>query len=250
MDETLALSVRDVRITYRTINPFRLRRIKKDISYQKVEEIVAVDGVSFDLDRGKILGIIGKNGSGKSTLLKAIAGIFSPDEGMIDLMGNKASLLAMGVGFQTALSGYENIYLSGLLLGFSKKQIEKKEQDIIAFSELGEFVYKPIDTYSSGMRTRLAFSISAILDADIILVDEALSVGDVSFKDKSYSKLQEKIQHQKTTVIIVTHSQKVISDLCDEVIWLHQGKIKKMGSPKTVVRNYLKFMKHQEKKAK
>jgi ABC-type polysaccharide/polyol phosphate transport system ATPase subunit len=241
--DSLALKLENVVVSYRTVNPFRLRRVRKDFEYQKVEEVVAVNDVSFDVPEGHIVGIIGKNGSGKSTLLKAIAGIFSPDRGRIESFGNQVSLLALGVGFQTSLTGWENIYLSGMLLGFSKADIAAKEKAIIAFSELGDFIYKPVNTYSSGMAMRLAFSISAILDSDIILVDEVLGVGDVSFRKKSYNKLQEKITDSHTTVLLVSHSENTILELCDQVIWLDHGCIMQMGDPQEVVAAYLDFMK-------
>lgn len=238
----LALSLKEVTVSYRTINPFRLKRISNEINYQKIEEFVAVDKVSFDLPKGEILGVIGKNGSGKSTLLKAIAGIFSPDSGTIERFGQQVSLLALGVGFESPLTGWENIYLSGMLLGFSKSFIESKEKEIIEFSELGDFIYKPVESYSSGMRMRLAFSISAILDSEIILVDEVLSVGDVNFKQKSYNKLQEIIHDYKTTVIIVSHEEAVLKELCEEVIWLDHGQIMDKGEPEKVIEKYLDFM--------
>lgn len=239
----LALSLQDVVISYRTINPFQLKRIKEEVAYQKVEQYVAVDGVSFDVPRGRILGIIGKNGSGKSTLLKAIAGIFSPDSGTIERYGNQVSLLALGVGFESLLTGWENIYLSGMLLGFSRKYITSKEAEIIAFSELGDFIFKPVESYSSGMRLRLAFSISAILDSEIILVDEILAVGDVSFREKSYNKLQEIIQDNNTTVIIVSHEENVLRELCEEVIWLDNGKVRDIGDPDLITNAYIDYMK-------
>lgn len=241
MDE-LALSLKNVTVSYRTINPFRLKRIKKEIDYKKIEEIVAVNDVSFDLPKGKILGIVGKNGSGKSTLLKAIAGIFSPDTGTIDCFGNQVSLLALGVGFISALSGLDNIYLSGMLMGYSKNFIASKEKEIIEFSELGNFIYKPVDSYSSGMRTRLAFSISAILDSDIILIDEVLSVGDVAFREKSYKRLEEIIHDYNTTVVIVSHDEHIIRELCDEVLWLNSGKLVNIDKPDKVIKEYRQFM--------
>jgi ABC-type polysaccharide/polyol phosphate transport system ATPase subunit len=241
--EELALKLENVSISYRTINPFRLRRAKDEFDYQKIEEVVAVNDVSFSVPEGHIVGIVGKNGSGKSTLLKAIAGIFSPDTGRIELYNNQVSLLALGVGFQTSLTGWENIYLSGMLLGFSKEYIKSKEKEIIEFSELGDFIYKPINAYSSGMAMRLAFSISAILDSDIILVDEVLGVGDVSFRKKSYNKLQEKITDRHTTVLLVSHSENTILELCDQVVWLDHGGIMQKGDPEKVVSAYLDFMK-------
>lgn len=189
------------------------------------------------------MGIIGKNGSGKSTLLRALAGIFSPDEGTIDLHGHSVSLLSIGVGFQKKLSGRENIYLSGLLLGFTESEIEEKIDSIIEFAELGDFIDRPVKTYSSGMYSKLAFSITAILETDIILVDEILSVGDAKFKKKSYNKMKELIADEHRTVVIVSHSLETLKELCGRVMWLHEGELKMDGAPGDVLREYERFMK-------
>ena len=186
-----AVTVTNLCISYKSMKRLSLRTGFIKSFVQKKEEFKALKGVSFEIEEGKILGIIGKNGSGKSTLLRAIAGIFSPDKGKINLHGNTVSLLSIGVGFNKKLTGYENIYLSGLLLGFDKKYIEKKESEIIEFADIGDFIYKPVKTYSSGMYSKLAFAITAILETDIMLIDEILSVGDVQFKEKSYNKMKE-----------------------------------------------------------
>ncbi len=202
----------------------------------------AVKGISFSVQKGEILGVIGKNGSGKSTLLRAIAGIFSPDKGSIDLHGNSVSLLSIGVGFQKQMTGRENIFLSGLLLGFSEKQINEKIDEIIEFAELGDFINRPVKTYSSGMHSKLAFSITAILETDIILIDEVLSVGDARFKKKSFEKMKELILDSNRTVIIVSHSIETLKQLCDKVMWLHDGEIKMQGAPSEVLPVYEAFM--------
>ena len=176
-------------------------------------------------------------------MLKAIAGVFSPDEGTIDLHGNSISLLSIGVGFNNKLSGYENIYLSGMLLGFTEQEIKEREKSIIDFADIGDFIYKPVKTYSSGMHSKLAFAITAILETDIMLIDEVLSVGDVNFKEKSYNKMKELISNDKRTVIIVSHSIDTLKELCDEILWLHEGKIKMIGKPDQVLPKYEEFMK-------
>ena len=176
-------------------------------------------------------------------MLRAIAGIFSPDKGSINLHGNTVSLLSIGVGFNRKLSGYENIYLSGLLLGFSEEEIKEKEQEIIDFADIGDFIYKPVKTYSSGMYSKLAFAITAILETDIMLIDEVLSVGDVQFKKKSYNKMKELISDDKRTVIIVSHSIPTLKELCDEVLWLHEGEMKMLGTAEEVLPKYEEFMK-------
>ena len=215
---------------------------KNGLSGLNATTFKAVKGISFEIEKGEIVGICGKNGSGKSTTLRAIAGIFSPDHGKIDLHGNSISLLSIGVGFQRSLTGYENIFLSGMLLGFKRKDIEKKVDEIIEFSELGNAVYKPVRSYSSGMYSKLAFAITAILETDIMLIDEVFSVGDIKFKEKSYNKMKELINDENRTVIIVSHSSKALRELCNRVIWLHDGQIKEIGPADEVVTHYEKFM--------
>lgn len=238
-----AISVKDIKIQYRVMNKMSLlKALMNPKKFSKTEYFEAVKGVSFEVEKGKILGIVGKNGSGKSTLLRAIAGIFSPDEGNIDLHGNSISLLSIGVGFQKNLSGRENIYLSGMLLGFSKEQIDEKLDEIIEFSELGAFVDRPVKTYSSGMHSKLAFSITAILETEIMLIDEVLSVGDAKFKKKSYAKMKSLIDNKNRTVIIVSHSSDTLKKLCDNILWLHDGEIKMYGTTAEVLPKYDEFM--------
>ena len=242
--EEIAISVNDLHVYYRDMNRFSLK--KGDLKARGSGKIFkAVKGVSFEVPKGQILGICGRNGSGKSTMLRAISGIFSADKGSINLHGNSVSLLSIGVGFQRKLTGYENIFLSGMLLGYSKKQIEEKLNDIIEFSELGDFIYKPVRSYSSGMYSKLAFSITAILETDIMLIDEVLSVGDIHFKEKSYNKMKELISDDKRTVVIVSHNSKTIEELCDKVIWLHDGLIKDEGDPKIIMEKYETFMRSE-----
>lgn len=238
-----AISVKDVKIRYRCFKKVSLlKTVLAPHKFKKTELFEAVKGVTFDVPKGQILGIVGKNGSGKSTLLRAIAGIFSPDEGKIDLYGHSVSLLSIGVGFQNKLSGRENIYLSGMLLGFSKEQIEEKMDEIIEFSELGDFIDRPVKAYSSGMYSKLAFSITAILETEIMLIDEVLSVGDAKFKKKSYEKMRSLITNKERTVVIVSHSSETLNKLCDTVLWLHDGEIKMQGAAKDILPKYDEFM--------
>lgn len=242
--QEIAISVNDLHVYYRDMNRFSLK--KGGLKSRGSGKIFkAVKGVTFEVPKGQILGICGKNGSGKSTLLRAISGIFSADKGSINLHGNSISLLSIGVGFQKQLTGYENIFLSGMLLGYSKEQIEEKVKDIIEFSELGDFIYRPVRSYSSGMYSKLAFSITAILETDIMLIDEVLSVGDIHFKEKSYNKMKELISDDKRTVVIVSHNSKTIIELCDKVIWLHDGLIKDQGDPETIMNEYEQFMRNE-----
>ena len=240
----VAITVKDLHVYYRELNRFSLKKsgVKGKGSGKLFK---AVKGVSFEVPKGQILGICGKNGSGKSTLLRAISGIFSPDHGSINLHNNTISLLSIGVGFQKSLTGYENIYLSGMLLGYKKEEIDKRVNDIIEFSELGDFIYKPVRSYSSGMHSKLAFSITAILETDIMLIDEVLSVGDIHFKQKSYNKMKELINDSNRTVLIVSHNTKTIVDLCDNVVWLHEGQIVDQGDPKEIMEKYEEFMKNE-----
>lgn len=237
----LAIEVKDVCINYRILNNTSVQKsfLKKKVHNEVFE---AVKHVSFQLQKGEILGIIGQNGSGKSTLLRSIAGVFSPNSGEINLYGNSVSLMALGVGFKDSLSGRENIILSGMLLGFKEKEIQERMEEIISFSELGEFIDRPVRTYSSGMHSKLAFSITAMLETDIMLVDEVLSVGDERFKKKSLARMKELINDKNRTVIIVSHSIPTLKELCDQVLWLHAGQVKQLGEPETVLKEYGQFM--------
>ena len=239
--KNIAVTVKDLHISYRGLKKTSIRASWKHFG-DKVEVYEALKGVSFEVEEGKILGIIGQNGAGKSTMLRAIAGIFSPDKGTIDLHDRTISLLSIGVGFNKKLTGKENIYLSGMLLGFSEEEIAAKEKEIIDFADIGDFIKKPVKTYSSGMYSKLAFAITAILETDIMLIDEVLSVGDAKFKEKSYNKMKELISDTHRTVIIVSHSLGTISELCDEVLWLEKGEVIMKGSAEEVIPKYQEFM--------
>ena len=243
-----AIEVRDLCISYKNLKSYSIKKSLLHLKRQKAEVFEAVKHVSYDVKKGEILGIIGKNGSGKSTMLKALAGIFSPDSGTIDLKGHSVSLLSIGVGFQKELSGRENILLSGMLLGFSEEEIREKMPGIIEFAELGKFIDMPVKTYSSGMHSKLAFSITAILETDIMLIDEVLSVGDQRFKEKSYNKMKELISDDTRTVVIVSHSLSTIEELCDEVLWLNDGEVIEQGNPVEVLPLYTEFMASKKKK--
>lgn len=237
-----AITVKDLKLRYKCLNRMSIKKSLLSIKKTKVETFEALRGVSFEIPKGEILGIVGKNGSGKSTLLKTLAGIFAPDEGSIDLHGYSISLLAIGVGFQKRLSGRENILLSGLLLGFTEEQIREKMDEIINFAELGDFIDRPVKTYSSGMYSKLAFSITAVLNTDIMLIDEVLSVGDSKFKKKSFKKMQELIQDKNRTVVIVSHSTETLKKLCTSILWIHEGEVKMQGPTDEVLDIYEEFM--------
>ena len=237
-----AIEVKDLKITYKCVKSLSMRKSLFHLRKSKLEVYEALRGISFEVKKGEIMGIVGKNGSGKSTLLRAIAGIFSADSGSIELESDSVSLLSIGVGFQKKLSGRENIILSGMLLGFSEQEVRDKMDEIIKFANLGRFIDMPVKTYSSGMYSKLAFSITAVLETDIMLIDEVLSVGDAKFKKKSYKKMQELIMDENRTVVIVSHSTETLEKLCTSLLWLHEGEIKMQGDTKTVLDAYNEFM--------
>ncbi|MBS7175945.1 MAG: ABC transporter ATP-binding protein [Clostridiales bacterium] len=238
-----AIEVKNLCVNYRGLQKYSIRRNFFTFKRKKVEMFEAVKNVSFTVEKGEILGIVGRNGSGKSTLLKTLAGIFSPDSGTIDTKGNSVSLLSIGVGYQREMTGRENIMLSGMLLGFDEAFIRQKEAEIIEFSELGKFIDMPVKSYSSGMYSKLAFSITAILETDIMMIDEVLSVGDAKFKKKSYAKMKSLINDQNRTVLIVSHSSDTLRKLCTSILWLHDGDVRKIGKASEVLAEYEEFMK-------
>lgn len=241
-NQEIAIEVKDLCIGYKNIQAYSIKKSLLKFKKSHVEEFQAVKNVSFTVPKGQILGIIGKNGSGKSTMLKALAGIFNPDQGSIDLKGHTVSLMAIGVGFQKEVTGRENILLSGMLLGFSEDEIRAKMPEIIEFADLGRFIDMPVKTYSSGMHSKLAFAITAILETEIMLVDEVLSVGDTKFKKKSFAKMKELISNKDRTVVIVSHNNDTLKSLCDKLMWLHDGEIKMIGDPAEVLEQYEEFM--------
>ncbi len=243
MEREIAIEVKNLYISYRNLQKFSIKQSLLHMKKVQVDVFQAVKDVSFKVEKGEILGIIGKNGSGKSTMLKALAGIFSADSGSIDLKNHSVSLLSIGVGFEREMSGRENIILSGMLLGFSEAFIRSRMDEIIEFAGIGKFIDMPVRTYSSGMYSKLAFSITAVLETDIMLIDEVLSVGDEKFKKKSYEKMKSLISNRERTVVIVSHSLDTIADLCDKVMWMHEGKLIEIGTPEEVLPRYLEFMK-------
>ena len=204
---------------------------------QQYEEFSALRDVSFEVKRGEIVGIIGRNGAGKSTLLKVISGIFKPTSGKVVTAGRVAPMLELGSGFDMELSGHDNIFLNGAILGFSEEFLKSKYDEIVAFSELGEFIDMPLKTYSSGMLARLAFSVATMIEPEILIVDEILSVGDAAFQEKSRARMME-LMSGGTTVLFVSHSMNQIREMCERVIWLEHGIIKKIGNANVVCDAY------------
>lgn len=241
MEKKIALSVKNVSIDYRDISHMSLAKSLKRGAVKKANVVRAVNNVSFDVKQGEIIGIVGRNGSGKTTLLRSIAGIFQPDEGTIDTFGNRVSLMAIGIGFNPNNTGRENILKSGMLLGCSLDYVKSHMDEIIEFSELGDFIDRPVRTYSSGMYSKLSFSVTAILDTDIMLVDEVLSVGDEHFRQKSFKKMEELMRSDRT-VIIVSHATNTLQQFCDRVLWINDGEYMMMGKTEEVLAQYDKSM--------
>lgn len=203
------------------------------------ESFRAVDNVSIDIKKGEVVGIVGRNGAGKSTLLKVISGVLTPTTGDIKIHGVIAPMLELGAGFDQDLTARENIFLNGAILGYSKEFLESKYEEIVDFSELRDFIDQPVRTFSSGMTMRLAFSIATIVEPEILIVDEILSVGDAHFKAKSENRMRE-LMAGGTTVLMVSHALPQIRDLCNRVIWLEKGKVKMDGDTESVCDEYAK----------
>lgn len=237
----IALEVSHVSIDYKNLMHMSLHQSLMNKNIKKAETIRAVSDVSFSVGKGEILGIVGRNGSGKTTLLRSIAGIFRPDEGFIDTKGNRVSLMAIGIGFNGNNTGRENILKSGMLLGCKLSYVKAHMDEIIAFSELGEFIDRPVRTYSSGMYSKLSFAVTAILDTDIMLVDEVLSVGDEHFRKKSYQKMKELMMSNRT-VLIVSHATDTLKKFCNRVFWIDNGKFMELGDTNEVLAHYDAFM--------
>lgn len=207
---------------------------------RKVERFHALRDVSFQVSRGEVLGLIGRNGAGKSTILKVISGIYKPTQGKAETQGRIVPMLELGCGFDLELTGRENILLNGAILGYSQDFLQSRLQEIIDYSELGEFIEMPIKTYSSGMLARLAFSVATVVKPDVLIVDEILSVGDERFQRKSHARMLE-LMSGGTTVLFVSHSLPQIRDMCDRVVWLDHGTVRAIGPADEVCDQYAAF---------
>jgi ABC-type polysaccharide/polyol phosphate transport system ATPase subunit len=241
----LAIKVENLVMTYRTTiekkPTFKKTLMRLGRHERVVRTIEAIRDISFGVPHGTVLGIIGVNGAGKSTLMRSVAGILPPTSGRIEVHGRVSTLLALGVGFKGDMTGRENVVLGGLAAGLSREQLDEKYEEIAEFAELGEFMDLPMRTYSSGMYGRLAFSVAVNLEPDILLIDEALSVGDARFKEKSFDKMHE-LCASAGTILFVSHGLRALRKLADEVIWLHKGEIAMRGEPREVSEAYKQFL--------
>lgn len=206
----------------------------------------ALKNIDFRIDKGDVVGIIGANGAGKSTLLKVVSGVYKPTTGTVTVNGKISPMIELGAGFDAELTARENIYLNGAILGYSKEFLEKKFDEIVEFSELKDFLDVPVKNFSSGMVAKLAFSISTIVDPEVLIVDEILSVGDIKFQEKSKNKMMSMIKGG-TTVLYVSHSIDTIKELCNKVIWLDHGEIVKIGDAKELCDEYYEKIMEREK---
>ena len=242
MNKDLAIKVKNISKVYKLYdNP--LDRLKESINpfgkkYHK--DFYALQDVSFEVKKGETVGIIGKNGSGKSTLLKIITGVLTPTDGMIFTNGKISSLLELGAGFNPDYTGLENIYLNGTIMGYSKEEIDERLDGILSFADIGDFVYQPVKMYSSGMFVRLAFAVAINVEPDILIIDEALAVGDIRFQQKCYRKIVDLKNNR--TILFVSHDLGAITNFCDRVVWLNDGKKVDDDIPKKVIESYHAYM--------
>ncbi|MFI2859233.1 ABC transporter ATP-binding protein [Paenibacillus sp. JSM ZJ436] len=235
-----AVQVSDVTKVYKLYSKPSDRLKEIILRKSRHQSFKALDNISFNIKQNECLGIIGKNGSGKSTLLKIITGVLTPTNGYMEVNGRISALLELGAGFNPELSGMENIFMNATIMGISKHEIESKLEEILSFAEIGDFIHQPVKTYSSGMFVRLAFAVAINVDPEILIVDEALSVGDIRFQQKCFRKIDELKKNK--TVIFVSHDMAVINKYCDRVIWINEGKVVDEGTPKEISKKYQAFM--------
>ena len=244
-DAPPVVSVQDLTITYRTtfekVPTIKSAIVRLGRGERAVREVHALQGLTFDVKEGTSLGIIGANGAGKSTLMRALAGVLPPTSGRIEVRGEISSLLSLGVGFNGALSGRENVMLGGLAQGLTRAQVAERAEEIAEFAELGDFMDLPLRTYSAGMAQRLAFAVSVHMEPDILLIDEALSAGDARFKNKAAAKMDE-LMSSARAMFLVSHSLASIRELCNEAVWIHEGRLMMRGTPQACSDAYTRFL--------
>lgn len=241
------VSVKDVSLKFNvemnranSLKEYVVRLLKRSTKSESNTEYWALKNISFDVEPGDVIGIVGNNGAGKSTLLKVVSGIIKPTEGTVSVKGNIVPMLELGSGFDPELTGEENIYLNGAILGYTEEFLKEKHDAIVEFSELGEFINHPLRTYSSGMVMRLAFSIASVVTPEILIVDEILSVGDASFQEKSRKRMFE-LMSGGTTVFFVSHDIDQIEDMCNKTLWIKHGEKQRYGFTKDVMEEYSKY---------
>lgn len=250
MENDIAIKVTDVCKSFRVYSD-RGYSFKEALLFskrRKYENHDVIKGISFEVKKGEAIGLVGHNGCGKSTMLKMLTRIMYPDKGSIEINGRVSSLIELGAGFHPDMSGRENIYTNAAIFGLSKTEIDERLQDIIDFSEIEEFIDNPVRTYSSGMYMRLAFAVAINVNADVLLIDEILAVGDVAFQNKCFNRLKE-IKAGGTTIVIVSHSLSQIEQICERSIWINEGVICEEGKPKEVHMSYLDYMIQKQKAA-
>ncbi|MFA6185729.1 MAG: ABC transporter ATP-binding protein [Phycisphaerae bacterium] len=243
MKENIAIKVEGLSKAYKLYD-MPIDRLKESIHIFRKKyhrDFYALRDVSFEVRKGECLGIIGKNGCGKSTLLKIITGVLSPTSGHVETTGKVSALLELGIGFNPEMTGIENVYFNGALMGSDKKDIDRKINDIISFADIGEFIHQPLKTYSTGMFMRLAFAAAINVDPDILIIDEALAVGDIRFQQKCFRKIREFGENGKT-IIFVSHDMGAIVNLCNRVMWLKDNLIYRCGNPEEVISEYVLYM--------
>ncbi len=243
MDRDTVISVKNLSKTYRLYNSKRdfILELIHPLRKKFRQDYLALKDISFSVNEGEVIGIIGGNGSGKSTLLKILASVVTPTKGEFECKGNVAALLELGGGFNKELTGVQNIQFLAALKGYSKTKIKTITQEVIEFSEIKSYAYQPVKKYSSGMFMRLAFSLSVVINPDILILDEILSVGDLAFKKKSFNKIQE-FKNANKTILLCSHSLNTIQNFCTRVIWINKGTIQEDGNPETVISHYARYM--------
>lgn len=240
--ENMAIHVRNVTKTYKLYKK-PVDRLKESLHPGRKtyhSDFHALHNLSFEIKKGETIGIIGKNGSGKSTLLKIITGVLQPTTGAVQVSGKVSALLELGAGFNPEMTGIENIYLNGMIMGYTKEEIDEKLADILSFADIGDFIDQPVKTYSSGMFVRLAFAVASSVEPEILIVDEALSVGDIRFQQKCLRRIEE--LKGKNTILFVSHDLGIISKFCDRCIWINEGELYGDGAPVHITKRYQAFM--------
>jgi ABC-type polysaccharide/polyol phosphate transport system ATPase subunit len=245
VSERVRIRVEDVSVTYRT-SLERSPTLKSTLlrlgrRQRIIREIEAIKNVSFEVPNGKVMGVVGANGAGKSTLMRTVAGILPPTSGRVEVQGRVSTLLSLGVGFNRKLTGQENVVLGGLAAGLTRAELREKYDEIVEFAELEDFMDMPMRTYSSGMYGRLAFAVAVTMHPDILIIDEALSVGDARFRAKSFDKMRELCSEDRT-ILLVSHALGSIEKLCDEAIWMDKGRMRMWDEPHAVVEAYTEFL--------